>query len=129
MGWSLVAWDVLSKYLHWVHDQFILELRSIQFHIVSHYLGPTFLVVIVEVLVVVLWRNLYTLFYLRIKSYLFRRVSFPEPCLILLMELPVFLLQLYRCEVLLVSPLLVVKGEEKSILVKFLEVLSPVIHW
>jgi hypothetical protein len=51
-----------------------------------------------------------------------------EPCVVLPVEFPVFLLQLNCCHVLLVRSLVVVEHKEESVQVKLREVLSSVVH-
>lgn len=100
-----------------VDVQLLLELRVVNIWVLWDFLAPCGLKIKVHILV------------LEALGQGIVRVCLSEPGMVLLVEHPVFALQLNRRQVLLVRSLLVVECEEECVKVEMLEILPFVEHW
>jgi hypothetical protein len=109
-----------------VYDQLIFKLWLVKVYIGTGFLRPTCLIIKVDKFSTLKTKLLViciTYFW-----YLVPRLSFPKPCMVLLMKHPIFPLKLHSCQILLISPLLVVERKEQCFQIKLHKILPLIVH-
>jgi hypothetical protein len=109
-----------------VNKDFVFELPFVEVGVLAYLLTPAVVIVKVDVL---FWSSLNEITnFIAYSCHRFVTFRSLKPRVVLFVEHPVQLLELYRRQILLVCPLLIVERKEESVKIKLQEVVSAIIH-